>query len=371
MEKADVIIIGAGVAGLAAGRALAMSGRHVVVADSEAFAGSGTSSRNSGVIHAGIYYPKGSAKARFCVEGKQLLYNYIREHAIPYQNCSKLIVATKPEELEKLEAIRKKASDNGVIDLKIISEGEAKSMEPELACVGALVSPSTGIIDVHEYLHALMADIESYGGTIALQNTIDGGRVTDEGIILTINGEDVIAKTVINAGGIGAQSIAGKIEGVPASSIPTQYLAKGNYFTVSGDRPFSRLVYPVPVVGGLGAHFTMNMAGESLFGPDVEWIDPQDYKSLDYTVDPERGEKFYGYIEKYYPGIRGRELRPAYAGVRPKLSASGSPDGDFLIQGPKDHSVKGLVNLYGIESPGLTSSLAIADHVKTLLEDAA
>lgn len=366
MEKNDVIVIGAGVIGLSAARELAMSGRDVIVVDSGTFVGSGTSSRNSGVIHAGIYYPPGSNKARMCLDGKNLLYKYLAERNVPYKKCSKLIVASQSEELEKLSFIREKAQKNGVDDLKIISGKEAMDMEPELFCVGALLSPSTGIVDVHLYLESLVVDIEAHGGTIALQNTVEKGRVTPSGIILTVSGEPVLAKTVINAAGIGAQSIASKIEGLPPHTIPAQYLAKGNYFTVSGKRPFSRLIYPVPVAGGLGAHFTINMAGESLFGPDVEWIAPCDHDRIDYNVDPARSEKFYGYIEKYWPAIRNRELRPAYAGVRPKLVAAGLPDGDFMIQGPAEHGVEGLVNLYGIESPGLTSSFSIAKKVLTL-----
>lgn len=368
MEQADVIVIGAGVVGLAAARALAKAGRDVIVADSEAFPGSGTSSRNSGVIHAGIYYPKGSNKAHHCVAGKELLYSYIRERGIGYENCQKLIVASTDEDLDKLSAIRQKAKDNGVNDLQLISGEDARAMESELKGIGALLSPSTGIVDVHEYIHALIADIEDSGGAIALQNRIVSGNITDDGIELTFAaGTSIKARTVINAAGIGAQSLAKKINGLNPTLIPTQYLAKGNYFTVSGPNPFKKLVYPVPVAGGLGAHFTRNMAGESLFGPDVEWIDRCDYNGIDYNVDAARADKFYGYIEKYWPGIRDHELRPAYAGVRPKLVGAGVPDGDFMIQGPSVHGISGLVNLYGIESPGLTSSLSIAEEVKAML----
>lgn len=368
MENADVIIIGAGVIGLAIGQNLAKMGREVIVADSESFAGSGTSARNSGVIHAGIYYPKGSNKARHCVEGKKLLYAYIKEKGIPYENCQKLIVASNDEDLAKLNAIQQKAADNDVDDLRFISGEDARAMEPELQGVGALLSPSTGIIDVHEYLHTLISDIEDKGGVIALQNKIESAKILSDGIALTFaDGATIKARTVINAAGIGAQAIAQKIENFDHSLIPQQYLAKGNYFTISGQRPFEKLVYPVPVAGGLGAHFTRNMAGESLFGPDVQWMHQCDYDRIDYNVDSARAEKFYGYIEKYWPGIRNRELRPAYAGVRPKLVGAGMPDGDFLIQGPADHGVDGLVNLFGIESPGLTSSLSIANEVKTML----
>jgi L-2-hydroxyglutarate oxidase LhgO len=368
MERADVVVIGAGVVGLAAARSLAMAGHQVFVADSESYIGSGTSSRNSGVIHAGIYYKKNSYKARFCVDGKNRLYHYLNHHNIAYKNCTKLIVATNNDELSKLEFIRVKALENGVNDLTLISGAHAKEIEPELSCVGALCSPSTSIIDVHEYLHSLVSDIEKYDGIIALHNKVHNGKVTSNGIVLKINDAEILAKTVINAAGIGAQSIAHKIEGLASDTIPTQFLAKGNYFTISGKAPFSRLIYPVPVSGGLGAHFTINMAGESLFGPDVEWIENSDYDELNYFVSSERTEKFYGYIERYYPAIREKALRPAYAGIRPKVSSAGQQDGDFVIQGPKQHGVKGLINLYGIESPGLTSSMAIAEHIKIISE---
>lgn len=368
METLDVLVIGAGVVGLAAARALALEGRDVIVVDAGSFPGSGTSSRNSGVIHAGIYYPKGSNKAVHCLEGKKLLYNYIKEKGIPYENCQKLIVASNNEELGKLQNIRQKAEDNGVDDLRIICAEDAHVMEPELSCVGALLSPSTGIIDVHEYIQALIVDIEDSGGLIALQNNVSSGVVRADGIELTLSdGSEIKARIVVNAAGIGAQSVARKLYGFNSAHIPTQHLAKGNYFTISGRRPFDKLVYPVPVAGGLGAHYTRNMAGESLFGPDVEWIETCEHDKINYNVDAFRAEKFYGYIEKYWPAIRDRELLPAYAGVRPKLVEAGQPDGDFIIQGPTSHGVNGLVNLFGIESPGLTASLSIANEVAALL----
>lgn len=364
MEKADIIVIGAGVIGLAIARSLAMAGREVIVADSAAFAGSGTTSRNSGVIHAGIYYPKGSNKARFCVEGKTLIYKYARERGIAHKNCTKLIVATNDEETGKLDAIRQKASANGVDDLVMISAQDAMSMEPELFCVSALLSPSTGIIDVHEYIHALMADIENHNGVIALQNAVTHGQSHADGVLLYLNGEPVLARTVINAAGLGAQTIASNIEGLDKSTIPVQHLAKGNYFTISGAQPFSRLIYPVPVQGGLGAHYTMNIGGDSLFGPDVEWLPQgQDPNTVDYTVDESRYGSFMDSVRRYWPNVDKRGLIPAYAGLRPKISGPGEPDGDFMVQTPDDHGVRGLYNLYGIESPGITSSMAIADEV--------
>jgi L-2-hydroxyglutarate oxidase LhgO len=367
MEEMDVIVIGAGVVGLAIARSLGLSGREVFVVDSERFPASLTSARNSGVIHAGIYYSKGSNKARLCVSGKKLLYAYLKDKKIPHENCQKLIVANTDDDLQKLQAIKQKALDNGVDDLRVLSAREAVAMEPELNAIGALLSPSTGILDVHEYAQALIVDIESNGGFIALQNRVISANAIQDGLILRLSsGDSIKARAIINAAGIGAQSLAEKISGLPTSCIPAQHLAKGNYFTVSGSKPFERLIYPVPVAGGLGAHYTRNMVGESLFGPDVQWIERQEYDRINYDVDAARVGEFYSAIEKYWPGVRERQLRPAYSGVRPKLVGAGGQDADFMIQGPSEHGVSGLVNLYGIESPGLTASLAIAEEVTRL-----
>jgi len=368
MEKIDILIIGAGVIGVAIGRALAMAGRDVIVADAENIPGSVTTARNSGVIHAGIYYRKGSQKAKHCLNGKKRLYHYIIEKQIPYENCQKLIVACHEEERTALRALKEKAASNGVDDLKLLSAQDAVAMEPELSCVEALLSPSTGIIDVHAYLMSLIHDLEQAGGVLALGNAITSGVLHESYIDLVLNErEQIRANFVINAAGIAAQRIAHNFSGMPKDKIPPQYLAKGNYFTISGPQPFTRLIYPVPVAGGLGAHYTKNMAGESLFGPDVEWIEPQDYRHISYDVDEGRAEKFYGYIEKYWPAIRTKTLRPGYAGVRPKLVGAGQPDGDFMLQGPKDHGIPNLINLFGIESPGLTASLSIASEVKEMV----
>jgi L-2-hydroxyglutarate oxidase LhgO len=368
MEKADVVVIGAGVIGLTAARALAEAGREVIVVDTEKFIGSVTTSRNSGIIHAGIYYPTNSNKARLCVEGKKLLYTYAKERNIPYNNCGKLIVASSEKEIEKLKALQQQGQDNGITDLRLISGNEAMQMEPELSCLAALVSPSTGIIDIHHFMQELQKDIEDHGGVIALQNTITGGEVTDKGIVLSSGNESICANVVINAAGPGAQSLAQHIKGLPPETIPKQYLAKGSYFSVSGTAPFSKLVYPVPVPGGLGTHFTMNIAGESLFGPNVEWLPEQDYRTVDYNVDPAQADRFREDIKLYWPGVESRTLNPAYAGVRPKIVPPGAPNGDFIIQSKKEHGVRGLINLYGIESPGLTASLAIAGEVVRLLK---
>lgn len=361
MEKLDVMVIGAGVVGLAVARALALSGREVVVAEKEIMFGSGTSARNSGVLHAGIYYPKDSLKARFCVEGRKKLYTYAAARGIPHNNCGKLLVACDEQEEAKLDAVRMRAVANGVDDLHLISAGDAMALEPNLFCTAALVSPSTGIIDIHALMESFIADIESAGGMIAYKNDIHSIDVIDDGFIVTTNDGHIKLKTLINAAGLDAQSLAGRINGLNKNTIPRQYLAKGNYFGVAGKTPFSRLVYPVPVAGGLGAHFTMNMAGESLFGPDVQWL--EEGQALDYRVDVARADSFYQSVKRFWPGVMERELVPAYAGIRPKLVGAGQPDGDFIIQDKTVHGVEGLINLYGIESPGLTASMAIADDI--------
>lgn len=362
MDKIDVLVIGAGVVGLAIAREFALDGREVIVAEREKIAGSGTSSRNSGVIHAGIYYPKGSNKARLCVEGKKLLYEYVKLRNIPFNNCTKLIVACNPEEVAQLEDIRQKAHDNGVDDLEIISKEEAIGLEPALSCYGALRSPSTGIVDIHELMQEFIVDIEDNSGIIAYNNPIEVINSTSEGLRVTFADKtSLLVDTLVNAAGIQAQSVAKKIVGLDPVTIPQQYLAKGNYFGVTGVPPFSRLIYPVPVQGGLGSHFTMNIAGESLFGPDVEWLNEGD--ALDYRVNAERSASFYKSVARFWPDVTNRELFPAYAGIRPKISGPNMPDGDFMIHTSKDHGINGLINLYGIESPGLTASMAIAYEV--------
>ncbi len=362
MDKIDVLVIGAGVVGLAVARSFALKGREVIVAERDKIAGSGISSRNSGVIHAGIYYPKTSKKAALCVQGKNLLYKYVKSRRVPHNNCTKLIVACTQDEIPKLEAIKQKALNNGVHDLLMISKEEALEMEPSLSCHGALYSPSTGIVDIHELMQEFIVDIEDSNGIIAFNNSIDMIEKSQEGLIVSFSDNtELYVNTIVNAAGLNAQAVAKKIKGLNPDTIPNQYLAKGNYFGVTGEMPFSRLIYPVPVQGGLGAHFTMNMAHESLFGPDVEWLDQN--REFDFKVNPNRAQKFYDSISRFWPEVNNRELFPAYAGIRPKISKPGMPDGDFIIQTEKDHGISGLINLYGIESPGLTSSMAIADAV--------
>ncbi len=364
-ERIDCLVIGAGVVGLAVARALARGGREVIVAESADAIGTGASSRNSEAIHAGIYYPKDSLKARLCVAGKEALYRFCAEHGVPHARLGKLIVAGEDAQLPQLEELRSRAAANGVDDLKILSADEAARLEPELSCAGALLSPSTGIIDSHAFMLALEGEAEAHGAVVAFNSPILGGRVDGDGLRLEIGGSEaaeIHCRTVINSAGLGAQRLAASIDGLPASSIPPLHLAKGNYFSLSGRPPFRRLIYPLPEAGGLGVHVTLDMAGRCRFGPDVEWVD-----KIDYDVDPARADAFYGAIRTYWPGLADGALQPDYAGIRAKIVPQGAPAGDFLIQGPRQHGVQGLVNLYGIESPGLTAALAIAEHVAGML----
>lgn len=358
-------MIGAGVVGLGIARALALAGREVIVLEAADAIGTETSSRNSEVIHAGIYYPAGSYKAKFCVAGKRFLYRYADERGIPHRNCTKLIVATSEAQLPTLAAIRAHATANGVPDLKPIDAGEAAALEPNLRCVAALLSPTTGIIDSHALMLAYLGDAEARGAMIAFNSPVRSGRVADNGIELDIGGAEPMrlrCRSVVNAAGLHAQAIARLIAGVPSQSIPPAFYAKGNYFALTAKAPFSRLIYPVPEPGGLGVHITLDLANQARFGPDVEWTD-----RIDYNVDLRRADKFYAEVRRYWPDLPDDSLVPAYAGIRPKLGPVGSPAADFLIQGPAEHGVPGLVNLYGIESPGLTASPAIAEHVALML----
>ncbi|MDU6490118.1 NAD(P)/FAD-dependent oxidoreductase [Bradyrhizobium sp.] len=364
MDKVDCVIIGAGVVGLAIARHLAISGREVIVLEAAEDIGTITSSRNSEVIHAGIYYKAGSLMARFCVSGKRMLYRYCDEHGVPYRNCGKLIVATNPTETEKLQGIRAHAEANGVEGMQLLSGPQARAMEPALACEAALLSPSTGILDSHAYMLSLRGEIEDAGGAFAFNTPLLRARATGDMIEIDAGGEQLMtlaSRLLVNAAGLNAPAVAGLIEGMPPALVPKAYLAKGNYFSCSAKAPFSRLIYPVPEPGGLGVHLTLDMAGQARFGPDVEWID-----HIDYTVDPSRAERFYPAIRKYWPTLPDGALMPSYSGIRPKIVPPAVASQDFVIQGPRDHGVAGLINLFGIESPGLTSSLAIAQHVGEL-----
>jgi L-2-hydroxyglutarate oxidase LhgO len=366
MERVDSIVIGAGVVGLAVARSLARAGRDVIVLEAADAIGTEASSRNSEVIHAGIYYPPGSLKARLCVAGKQALYDYCAERGVAFRKCGKLIVATSDVQLPELEKIRAHADANGVAGLRLVGPEEAATLEPELRCVGALLSPSTGIVDSHGLMLALLGDAEEHGAMLALKSPVIAGKAGDGEIELDVGGTEpmrILARTVVNSAGLHAPRVAALIEGVPAASIPPSYLCKGNYYTLAGRTPFSRLVYPVPEAAGLGVHLTIDLAGQARFGPDVEWID-----HIDYDVDAHRADAFYAAIRKYWPGLRDGALSPGYAGIRAKIQAPGAPARDFVIAGPRDHGIPGLVNLFGIESPGLTASLAIGDWVATLIQ---
>ncbi|MGH6914106.1 MAG: NAD(P)/FAD-dependent oxidoreductase, partial [Geminicoccales bacterium] len=323
--------------------------------------GTETSSRNSEVIHAGIYYPTGSLKARSCVAGKHLLYAYCAEHGVPHRRCGKLIVAASEAQRATLGQIRAKAAANGVEDLRWLDPASVRALEPEVACLAALFSPSTGIIDSHGLMLAYQGDAEDRGAMIAFHAPVTGGRITDDGIELEVGGHDpmrLCAQSVVNSAGLHAPAVARSIEGLNPELIPTAYLAKGNYYTLSGARPFSHLVYPVPEHAGLGIHVTIDLGGQVRFGPDVEWID-----AIDYDVDPGRAAGFYDAIRQYYPGLKDGAIEPGYAGIRPKIGPQGAQAADFVIQGPRDHGVPGLVNMFAIESPGLTAAQVLAMEV--------
>lgn len=361
-------MIGAGVVGLAVARSLALDGREVLVLEKHAAIGMETSSRNSEVIHAGLYYPTGSLKARLCVQGRNALYAYCNARGIAHRRCGKLIVATSEAQLGKLAGIHAQAYANGCSDVTALSAQEAQTLEPALSCVAALFSPSTGILDTHAYMLALQADAENAGALFAFNSVALAGCVTADGIVLQVRSGDgmeteLAANTVVNCGGLWAPHIAGQISGMDQSSTPTAHFAKGNYYSLSGKAPFSRLVYPVPETGGLGVHLTLDLGGQARFGPDVEWLDdPQG--EIDYTVDPQRADKFYREIRAYWPDLPDRALQPAYSGVRPKISGPGAASMDFLFA---SHGCPHYVGLYGIESPGLTASLAIAEHTARLV----
>jgi L-2-hydroxyglutarate oxidase LhgO len=360
-EKVDCVVIGAGVVGLAVARALALRGREVVVLEAEDAIGTGTSSRNSEVIHAGLYYPPGSAKARLCVSGKHLLYAYCDARGVGHSRCGKLIVATDQEQGRILEKIEATSHANGVDDLRWLTAAEATALEPALSCVAALLSPSTGIVDSHGFMLALQGDLEAAGGTVALRAPVTGGRCGGDSIHLQAGSDEPIeleVRVVVNSAGLRAQEVAQRLDGIPRASIPPPIYAKGSYYVLQRPSPFRHLIYPVPETGGLGVHLTLDLAGRARFGPDVEWVE-----KLDYAVDPAGAERFYRLIRCYWPGLPDGSLQPGYAGIRPKLSREGTTSADFLIQGPEAHGVRGLINLYGIESPGLTSALAIAERV--------
>ena len=361
MEEVDCIVVGAGVVGLAVARALAMAGREVIILEAAEGIGTETSSRNSEVIHGGIYYPANSLMARFCVAGRRMLYPYCAEKGVPHVNCGKLIVATNEREDAMLAGIKARAEANGVEGMQVLTAAEAIAMEPNLRCTSALHSPATGIVDSHAFMLALQGDAENAGAVPVFFSPMVGGRVVDRQVEVDVGGADPMTlrcRLLVNSAGLHAPFVARHIVGLPQDRVPTAYYAKGNYFTLAGRSPFSRLIYPVPVPGGLGVHLTIDLGGQARFGPDVEWID-----TIDYTVDPSRSDSFYAAVRTYWPGLKDGALQPGYAGIRPKIVPKGAPGQDFVVQGPQTHGVSGLINLFGIESPGLTASMAIAEHV--------
>ncbi|HEX5420185.1 MAG TPA: NAD(P)/FAD-dependent oxidoreductase [Gammaproteobacteria bacterium] len=364
-EAVDTVVIGAGAVGLAIGRALALEGREVIVLEKNQAIGTETSSRSSEVIHAGIYYTPGSLKAHLCVQGRDDLYAYCRAKGIAHARCGKLIVAVSEAQEHKLEALRKTAQANGVAELHRIGRRELEALEPAVVGTAALLSPSTGIVDSHGLMLAMLGDLERSGGALALRAELLSARYAPNGIRLSVGTEgattELTAKTLINAAGLGAAQIASAIEAAPASRIPAMRYAKGSYFIHQGASPFRHLVYPLPEDGGLGVHATLDLAGRTRFGPDVEWIE-----TIDYTVEARRGAEFYAAVRRYWPALAEGALQPGYAGIRPKLAGPGEPSADFMIQALGKPGQARIIHLFGIESPGLTASLAIGEHVRRL-----
>lgn len=368
MDRIDALVIGAGVVGLAVGRELAAQGLETIVVDRAGAIGTETSARNSEVVHAGLYYPTGSRKARLCVEGRRRLYAFCESHGIDHRRCGKLVVATEAAQRQALERLAAQARANGVDDLRLLERDEARALEPALECVAALWSPSTGLVDSHGLMLALQGGIETSGGAVALHTPVEAVQPCADGHLVRLGGEapyELLATRVVNAAGLWAPAVARRCAGSPAP--PVQRFAKGSYFALGSKAPFTHLVYPVPRDGGLGVHLTLDLGGRARFGPDVEWLAATDPEALDYRVDPARGAAFAADIRRYWPELPEGALQPDYAGVRPKLHGPGEPAADFVVQGPREHGIAGLVHLFGIESPGLTASLALADEVVAAL----
>jgi L-2-hydroxyglutarate oxidase LhgO len=371
MDRIDTVVVGAGVVGLAVARALALAGNEVVVLESEPAFGSVTSARNSEVIHAGIYYPPGSLKAALCLRGKALLYDYCASHGLAHRRCGKLIVATQAAQIAALHKLLVQAQANGVHDLQWLTGDQARALEPALVCEAALLSPSTGIIDSHALMLALLGDAQSAGAELALCSPLLHARRQPEGFVLSVGGEqpiEILARRLINAAGLAAPDLARRIEGLDTRHVPDAFYCKGNYFSCAGQPAFSHLIYPIPEQAGLGVHVTLDLGGQMRFGPDVQWLDGFDAAAPDYRVEPDRVAGMAEAIRRYWPGLPDGALSPAYSGIRPKISGPGEPAVDFRIDGPAEHGVAGLVNLLGIESPGLTACLAIAEQVQARLD---
>lgn len=365
-DKVDVVVVGAGVVGLAVARALAQVGNEVIVLERHELAGQETSSRNSGVIHSGIYYPHGSLKARLCVRGRELLYPYCESRSVAHERCGKLIVAQQAQ-VPDLQVLHAKGIANGVTDLEWRSGAEVAAMEPAVRCAAGLWSPATGIVDVHELMLAFEADLEARGGTVVVDTELLAAGITPDGFVAVIrsggDSSEIACRVLVNSAGLSAPAVLDRIAGYPPARRRQAYFAKGNYFVCQGAKPFRHLVYPMPNEAGLGVHATLDLDGTTRFGPDVEWVDEPDYR-----VDASRGNSFYAAIREYWPGLPDGSLQPGYSGIRPKLVGAGAKAGDFEIDGPGQHGVPGLINLLGIESPGLTSSLALGEEVVSRLE---
>ena len=364
MDQVECVVIGAGVVGLAVARALALSGREVLVLEAANAIGTQISARNSEVIHGGMYYAAGSLKARLCVQGRAMLYDYCASRGVGHRRCGKLIVATDAAQVAQLHLISARAVANGVMDLQLLDAAQALALEPALRCVGALHSPGTGIVDSHGLMLSLLGDTENAGGILALNSALERAHCGPNGFELQASdGTRLRSQVLVNAAGLHAPTLARRFEGLAPKLVPTPHFAKGSYFSLTGRAPFSRLIYPVPLKDGLGVHLTLDLAGQVRFGPDVQWVESPD----DLAVEAARGDAFYAAIRKYWPALQDGALAPAYAGIRPKIYAEHEAPVDFCIQGQHDHGLRGLVNLFGIESPGLTSSLAIGQYVVELL----
>ncbi|MGI9513799.1 MAG: NAD(P)/FAD-dependent oxidoreductase [Anderseniella sp.] len=362
----DCVVAGAGAIGLAVARELAQSGRDVLIVEAGEAFGRGVSSRSSEVVHAGMYYTPGSLRAQMCVEGKWLLYDFMSRHNVAHTNCGKLIVACEPGEVTTLEAIMQKGSANGVDDLEMLDQRQARALEPELQCVAAILSPSTGMMDSAGVMLALLGEAENAGATLATRSPVTGGRVGGRQIEIDVGGAEPMTigcNLFVNSTSLNAPQVAASLQGLDTSHVPTAYYGKGSYFSIAGKAPFTRLIYPCPVAGGLGVHLTVDVGGQARFGPDVEWVDEPNY-----DVDPVRADEFYALVRRYWPALPDGALQPSYAGIRPKIVPPGNQTQDFRIDGPKVHGVPGLVNLFGVESPGLTSSLAIGRYVRNMID---
>lgn len=363
----ECLVVGAGVVGLAIARAMAMAGKSTLIIEANEAIGMEVSARNSEVIHAGLYYPAGSLKAKFCVSGKHMLYDYCQEKGINHQRLGKLLVATDESQIQQFERIEQAAQANGVHDLQRLSQAQAQDLEPNLHCVAALLSPSTGIIDTHGLMLAMQGDAENHGAQFVFRSPLLGLQITPQGFVCQVGGDEPIeisSDIVINASGLHAPTLARQFQGLDPQFIPAEYYCRGSYFSLSGKSPFQRLIYPMPNSSGLGVHLTLDLGGQAKFGPDTEWLE-----HINYDIDPSRSESFYAAVRAYWPDLADGSLQPAYTGIRPKIVGPHEPAADFLISGPQDHGIPNLVNLFGIESPGLTSCMAIADHVSQLLSN--